>query len=180
MKGRAVARRYAKALIDLAGRDDRLEEIGAQLLQHRDLLGMNAALQRVLYNPGVSTEVKAGILAQILERTQPAPLLRRFLLLLVEKDRLRQFDLICEHYEHLANERLRRVVARVTTAVELDPSQRQAVMQKLRRMTQKDVMLETQVDPAILGGLIVRIDHVILDGSLQGQLTRLRQELIGG
>jgi F-type H+-transporting ATPase subunit delta len=53
-------------------------------------------------------------------------------------------------------------------------------MQKLARMTQKDVMLETHVDPAILGGLVVRIDHVILDGSLQGQLTRLRQELIGG
>ena len=53
-------------------------------------------------------------------------------------------------------------------------------MQKLTRMTQKDVMLETRVDPAILGGLVVRIDHVILDGSLQGQLTRLRQELIGG
>jgi F-type H+-transporting ATPase subunit delta len=64
--------------------------------------------------------------------------------------------------------------------VELETSQRQAVMQKLARMTQKDVMLETHVDPAILGGLVVRIDHVILDGSLQGQLTRLRQELIGG
>jgi F-type H+-transporting ATPase subunit delta len=180
LKGRAVARRYAKALIDLAGRDDRLEEIGAQLRQHRDVLSTNAALQRVLYNPSVSIEVKTGILAQILARTQPAPLLRSFLLLLVEKDRLRQFDLICEHYEYMANEWLRRVVARVTTAVELDTAQRQAVMQKLRHMTQKDVILETQVDPAILGGLVVRIDHVILDGSLQGQLTRLRQELIRG
>jgi F-type H+-transporting ATPase subunit delta len=180
LKGRAVARRYAKALIDLAGRDDRLEEIGAQLRQHRELLDTNAELQRILYNPGINTEVKTGILERILERTQPAPLLRSFMLLLVEKDRLRQFDLICEHYEHMANERLRRVVARVTTAVELDGSQRQAVMQKLTRLTQKEVMLETQVDPAILGGLVVRIDHVILDGSLQGQLTRLRQELIGG
>jgi F-type H+-transporting ATPase subunit delta len=180
LKGRAVARRYAKALIDLAGRDNRLEEIGAQLRQQRDVLDANAELQRVLYNPGVNTEVKAGILAQILERTQAAPLVRRFMLLLVEKDRLRQFDLICEHYEHMANERLRRVVARVTTAVELDTSQRQAVLQKLTRMTQKDVMLETEVDPSILGGLVVRIDHVIVDSSLQGQLTRLRQELIGG
>ena len=180
MKGRAVARRYAKALIDLAAREGRLEEIGTQLRQHRELLAASVELQHVLYNPGVNMEIKAGILAQILERTQPVPLVRRFMLLLVEKDRLRQFDLICEHYEHLANERLRRVVARVTTAVELDTSQRQAVRQKLTRMTQKDVMLETYVDPAILGGLVVRIDHVILDGSLQGQLTRLRQELIGG
>jgi F-type H+-transporting ATPase subunit delta len=175
-----VARRYAKALIDLAARDSHIEEVGTQLRQHRELLGASAELQRVLYHPSVSIEVKSGILAQILARTQPASLVRRFLLLLVEKDRLRQFELICEHYEHLANERLRRVVARVTTAVALDTAQRQAVMQKLTRMTQKDVILETHVDPAILGGLVVRIDHVILDGSLQGQLTRLRQELIEG
>jgi F-type H+-transporting ATPase subunit delta len=180
LKGRAVARRYAKALIDLAARDDRIEDIGAQLQQHREILRNTAALQRILDNPGVNTEVKTGILGQILDRTHPAPLVRSFLLLLVEKDRLRQFELICEHYEQMANERLRRVVAQVTTAVELDTSQRQAVMQKLRRMTQKDVMLEAHVDPAILGGLVVRIDHVILDSSLQGQLTRLRQELIGG
>jgi F-type H+-transporting ATPase subunit delta len=167
-------------LIDLAARDDRIEGIGAQLQQHRELLRSTAALQRILDNPGVNTEVKTEILGQVLDRTQPAPLVRRFLLLLVEKDRLRQFELICEHYEHMANEQLRRVMAQVTTAVVLDTAQRQAIIQKLARMTQKDVMLETHVDPAILGGLVVRIDHVILDGSLQGQLTRLRQELIGG
>jgi F-type H+-transporting ATPase subunit delta len=167
-------------LLDLAARDDRIEDIGAQLQQHRELLRSTAALQRILDNPGVNTEVKTEILGQVLDRTQPAPLVRRFLLLLVEKDRLRQFELICEHYEHMANEQLRRVMAQVTTAVVLDTAQRQAIIQKLARMTQKDVMLETHVDPAILGGLVVRIDHVILDGSLQGQLTRLRQELIGG
>jgi F-type H+-transporting ATPase subunit delta len=107
-------------------------------------------------------------------------LVRNFLLLLVQKDRLRQFEAICEHYARLANERLRRVVARVTTAVALDTAQRQAVVQKLADMTQKEVILETQVDPSILGGLVVRIDHVVLDGSLQGQLARLRQELVGG
>jgi F-type H+-transporting ATPase subunit delta len=175
-----VARRYAKALIDLAARDDRTEAIGTQLQQHRELLRSSEELQRVLNNPGINTEVKTEILVQILDRSQPTPLLRNFLLLLVEKDRLRQFELICDYYEQMANERLRRVVARVTTAVELDAPQRQAVMQKLTRMTQKDVILESTVDPAILGGLVVRIDHVIFDGSLQGQLTRLRQELIGG
>ena len=103
MKGRAVARRYAKALIGLAARDNRMEDIGAQLQQHRELLRSNAALQRILYNPGINTEVKTGILGQILDRTQPAPLVRSFMLLLVEKDRLRQFELICEHYEQMAN-----------------------------------------------------------------------------
>ena len=180
MKGRAVARRYAKALIDLAARDDMVAEIGEQLRQHRELLGANEELQRVLWHPNIATEVKTNVLRSILDRAQPAPLLQNFILLLLDKDRLRQVDLICEHYEQMANARLRRVVARVTTAVELDGDQQRAVAQKLAEATQQEVLLETRLDPSILGGLVVRINHVILDGSLRGQLARLRQELIGG
>jgi F-type H+-transporting ATPase subunit delta len=167
-------------LIDLAARDNRVAEIGEQLRQHRQLLDANADLQKVLYNPSVSAEVKGRVLTGILERTQPTPLLRSFILLLVDKDRLRQFDLICAQYEAMAQARLGRVTAQVTTAVALDAAQRQAVSQKLAQITQKEVLLETQVDPAILGGLVVRINHTVLDGSLRGQLVRLRQELIGG
>ena len=180
MKGRAVARRYAKALIDLAARDDIVADIGEQLQQHRHLFQANAELQKVLWHPGIAAEVKTNLLLGILERTQAVPLLRNFILLLQDKDRLRQFDLICEHYEQMANARLRRVVAQVTTAVELDADQQQAVAQKLEEVTQQDVLLETRLDPSILGGLIVRINHTVLDGSLRGQLGRLRQELIGG
>jgi F-type H+-transporting ATPase subunit delta len=167
-------------LIDLAARDNRVAEIGEQLRQHRQLLDANADLQKVLYNPSVSAEVKGRVLTGILERTQPTPLLRSFILLLVDKDRLRQFDLICAQYEAMAQARLGRVTAQVTTAVALDAAQRQAVSQKLAQITQKEVLLETQVDPTILGGLVVRINHTVLDGSLRGQLVRLRQELIGG
>lgn len=180
MRGRAVARRYAKALIDLAARDGRVAEIGEQLQQYQRLLAASADLQKVLYNPSLSVEVKTRVLAGLLERTQPAPLLRGFMLLLVAKDRLRQFDLIREHYAAMAQERLGRVVAQVTTAVALDAGQRQAVVQKLAQMTQKEVLLETRLDPSILGGLVVHINHTIVDGSLRGQLVRLRQEIIRG
>lgn len=180
MKGRSVARRYAKALIDLAVRDDMVAEMGQQLQQHRELFQANEELQRVLLHPGIAVEIKANVLTSILDRSQPAPLLRSFILLLLDKDRLRHFDLICEQYDQMANARLRRVVAQVTTAVELDDDQRQTVVRKLTDITQQEVLLETRFDPSILGGLVVRINHVVLDGSLRGQLARLRQELIGG
>lgn len=180
MKGRAVARRYAKALIDLAARDDRVADIGEQLRQYGELLQRNAELQSVLWHPSIAVDVKTNILMHIFDRSQPAPLLRNFLVLLLQKDRLRQLDLICEHYEQMAYARLGRVVAQVTTAVALGHDQQQAVVQKLEEVTQQDVLLETRVDPAILGGLVVRINHVVLDGSLRGQLARLRQTLIGG
>jgi F-type H+-transporting ATPase subunit delta len=179
LKGTAVARRYAKALIDLAKRDGIVTEIGEQLQQHRGLFSDSANLQLTLHNPGVAVERKRRVLNAILDRTQPGPLLRRFLLLLVDKDRLNQLERICIHYERMANEYLGRLTAHVTTAIELDAEQYQAVQEKVATATRKDVHLEIHVDPAILGGMIVRINHTVLDGSLQGQLARLRQELVG-
>jgi F-type H+-transporting ATPase subunit delta len=180
LKGGAAARRYAKALMDLARRDGLIAEIGAQLQQHQALLRANVQLQRVFENPSIDIQVKANILTTLFERTQPVLLLRRFLLLLVAKDRMRQLDSICMQYARMADEELHRIVAQVTTAVDLDAQQRQAVAQKIAATTQRDVVLETQVDPAILGGLIVRINNIIVDGSLRGQLARIHQVLREG
>ena len=180
MKGRAAARRYAKALMELARRDGMVAAIGAQLQQHQALLRANVQLQRVLENPSIDIQAKTRILTTLLERTQPAPLLRNFLLLLVQKDRLRQLEAICLHYERMANEELHRIVAQVTTAVELDAQQRQAVAQKIAAATRKEVVLEAGVDPALLGGLVVRVDNVIVDGSVRGQLARMHTAMIGG
>lgn len=180
MKGGAAARRYAKALMDLARRDSMIAEIGAQLQQHQALLRANVQLQRVLENPSIAIQVKTSLLTTILERTQPTLLMRNFLLLLVVKDRLRQLDAIGMHYERMANEELHRIVAQVTTAVALDAQQRQAVTQKIAAATQKEVVLEAAVDPAILGGLVVRVNNVIVDGSVRGQLARMHKALIGG
>src|SRR5215831_19089742 len=166
--------------MDLARRDGLIAEIGAQLQEHQALLRANVQLQRVFENPSIDIQVKANILTTLFERTQPVLLLRRFLLLLVEKDRLRQLDSICMQYARMADEELHRIVAQVTTAVTLDTEQRQAVTQKLAAATQKNVLLETQVDPAILGGLVVRINNVIVDGSLRGQLARIQQALREG
>jgi F-type H+-transporting ATPase subunit delta len=106
LKGGAVARRYAKALLDLAVRDNQVAEIGDQLQRHQVLLQGSEDLQAILWHPGVSIDVKANVLKDILDQTQPGVLLRNFILLLLEKDRLRQFDLICQQYEQMANARL--------------------------------------------------------------------------
>lgn len=180
MKGGAVARRYAKALIDLARRDGVVAEIGVQLQQHQGLLHANPQLQKVLDNPSVNTQAKIRLMTTILDRTQPLPLLRNFVLLLVDRDRLRQLAAITMHYEQMANAELHRIVAQVTSAVALTPQQRQALIQKIAAATQRNVELETQVDPAILGGLVVRVNNVIVDGSIRGQLARMHKALREG
>ena len=180
MKGGAAARRYAKALMELARRDGIIAEIGTQLQQHEALLRVNVPLQRVLENPSINVQVKIDILTTLLERTEPAPLMGNFLLLLVKKRRLRHLEAICLHYERMASEELHRIVAQVTTATTLDAQQRQLITAKVAAATHKDVVLEEQVDPAILGGLVVRFNNIILDGSLRGQLVRIHKALLGG
>ncbi|HEY7712559.1 MAG TPA: ATP synthase F1 subunit delta [Candidatus Entotheonella sp.] len=180
MNGTGVARRYAKAMIDLATRDGTIAATGAQLQQHRDVFNANANLQSMLRNPGVLAETKTNLLTRVLDRTQPGLLVRNFILLLLKNDRLHHFDLICRHYDRMANEKLGRLTAHVTTAVELDAEQYQTIEQRVAAATQKEVQLDTQIDPSILGGVIVRIDNTVLDGSLRGRLTRLRRELVGG
>jgi len=180
LRGGAAARRYAKALMELAKRDGMIPEIGVQLQQHQTLLRANVNLQRVLENPSIDVQVKTSIVTALLERTQPTSLMQNFFILLVDKDRLRQLDAICEHYERMANEELHRVVVQVTTALELDAQQRQVITDKIAAATHKDVTLETRVDPSILGGLVVRVNNVILDGSVQGQLARMHKAWIGG
>jgi len=180
LRGGAAARRYAKALMDLARRDGIIAEIGTQLQQHQALLQAHVNLQRILENPSVDIQVKISIMTTIFERTQPTPLLRNFLLLLLNKGRLPQLDAICMHYERMASDELHRVVAQVTTAFELDAQQRQVVTQKIATATQKDVVLEAYVDPSLIGGLVVRVNNVILDGSVRGQLARMRKAMIGG
>ncbi len=180
MKGTGAARRYAKALVVLATRDGNVAEIGEELRAHRDLIHSDANLKLMLLNPSLDQDVKTRVVTAILDRTQPSPLVRNFLLLLLKNDRLQDLDLIEARYERLANDHLGRITAQVTTAVELEADQYASIEQKVAAATQKTVILEKQVDPSILGGVIVKIDHTVLDGSLRGRLQRLRRELVAG
>jgi len=180
LKGTGAARRYAKALADLATRDGRVAETGGELRAHGDLFNADANLKSMLQNPSVTQDAKTRVVSAILDRTQPSPLMRNFLLLLIKNDRMQDLNLIEPRYERLANERLGRITAQVITAVELEDNQYASIEQKVAAVTQKTVMLEKQVDPSILGGVIVKIDHTVLDGSLRGRMQRLRRELVGG
>lgn len=180
MKGTGAARRYAKALADLATRDGKVAETGEELRAHRDLFDSDANLKFMLLNPSVDQEVKSRVVTAILDRTQPSPLVRHFLLLLLQNDRLQILDAIEARYERLANDYLGRITAQVITAMELDDDQYASIEQKVAAATQKTVMLEKQIDPSILGGVIVKIDHTVLDGSLRGRMQRLRREIVAG
>lgn len=180
MVSRNVARRYAKGLLEAA--IDARESVDEQQLS-KELAAVSSVvdghdgLQLVLVNPAIGWEQKAGILAEIAERLQLQPLLRSFLRLLAEKERLDHLHLISQVFTAMVDEHRGVVTAEVLTPLELDGSQAAAVKDRLSAALQSEVRLKTRTEPELLGGLVTRIGDVVYDGSLRSHLSRIRRQL---
>jgi F-type H+-transporting ATPase subunit delta len=173
----AASRRYARAAFEVAlahAAVDRWERD----LQRVSTLLRDARVQAFLNNPKVSRATKRQAIQDALAG-QLDPLVLRFVLLLIDKDRIRALPAILDQFQQLVLEHKGIVRARVTTAVPLDPSEQQLVARRLEELTGRQVELETTVDPAIMGGLIVRIGDKVIDASTRSRLLALRAALQG-
>jgi F-type H+-transporting ATPase subunit delta len=131
----------------------------------------------VLQNPAYPRETRAAVMARLTEPlrldAEPAALLQ----LLGERNRLSGLTAIVAAFRELADVELGRVRARVTSAVPLDDAAVNAIAEKLSAATQKKVLVERAVDPAILGGVVAQVGSVVYDGSIRTQLEDLRSTL---
>ena len=180
MVSRNVARRYAKGLLDAAvdageGTDE--QQLSEQLSNLSRVVGSHDGLQLVLINPAIGWERKANIVAEIADRLHLQGLLRSFLRLLAEKERLDHLHLIAEVFSNMVDEHRGVVTAQVATPLELDSPQAAAVQQRLANALGREVRLKTKTEPELLGGLVTRIGDVVYDGSLRSHLARIRRRL---
>jgi len=173
----SIARRYAKALFSLAVEKGRIEAWSDTLVALGQAVDQSPELRDVLQNPAYTREVRAAVVGKLAESLQldaePAALLH----LLGDRNRLGGLSAIVGAYRELADAELGRVRARVTSAVPLDDDAIQAIAEKLSAATQKKVLVERAVDPAILGGVVAQVGSVVYDGSLRTQLEDLRSAL---
>ena len=179
MTSRASATRYARALFDvgLAEQQD-LAQIDRELSDLAALLRDNDGLQRALSHPAIPASRKRAVLEQLLALSPVHPILSRVLLLLADRDRLVLLPELAEAYRSRLMDHQQIVRARVTTAVAL-PSDRVAALQHgLVAATGRQVQLQVDVDPAILGGAVARIGSTVYDGSITTQLEKLKQRLV--
>jgi F-type H+-transporting ATPase subunit delta len=175
---RFVARRYAKALVDVAAATNELEAVRQELSGFVGLLRERRDLRQFLLNPGILRRDKDEVLDGVVSRLEFRPLTRSFLRILLGARRLPALASVLDAYESLMDERLARVKAIVTAAAPLDAEMQEHLRQRLEQVTGKTVYLKVQHDPGILGGLITQIGSLVYDGSLRGQLARLREEMI--
>jgi len=178
----AVATRYARALVDLATRP------GAQIAPHRVLdeldafqgaLAASPALRGVLLSPAVAAPQKRSLVSRLSLALGLSDLLRRFLLVVMDRRRMNLLAEIRQAAEALLDERLGVVRVDVTSARELTAAQREALTAGLARLTGRRPRPNFAADPELIGGLVARIGSTIYDGSLRGRLETLKRRLAG-
>ncbi|HEY3397570.1 MAG TPA: ATP synthase F1 subunit delta [Armatimonadota bacterium] len=172
----AVLRNYAAALYEEAASADQLETIISALDTIEVGLRGAPEVLRLAAHPGVSTEDKLRLLLAPLEGTPP-PLLERFLRLLLERHRFSAFADLVELVHQVQHERQGQQPIRVETAVALSAAQLDRLTAALESHLGRQVHLEQQVTPELLGGLRIHVSSEVLDESIAGRLDRLADYL---
>lgn len=175
----SLAKRYAKALVEVAAEVDTLEPVGAELDLVAALWDAEPAMAALFSNPGVLLRDKTKTLTILVQQLQLSSLLAKFLDLLLARDRLQALPGIARIYKDLMNKRLGRVQAAVTTAAPLGADLMETLRRRMGEALGKTVLVESRVDPAILGGIVVQVNSTVYDGSLKTQLRQLRERLLG-
>ena len=174
-----VATRYAEALIDVAAEAGAVDAVGADLNQLADLLAAHDGMLRAaLCTPVFSADERRGVLAELLPKLSLQTLSNNFVHVLNDKGRLAALEGIARVYADLANERAGRVTVRATTAEPMTDATAAAVRDAMAKATGKQVVLKTEVDPDLLGGIVVRVGGTVYDASLRTRLNDLKHSLL--
>ena len=174
-----MARRYARALLDVAKEKKQAEAMKDELAAVAGLVSGHKDLASLVAHPAVSAERKRKLVSAVAEKAALGDLTKRLLALLGERDRLEQLPAIAAAYAKLWNEERGVVAAEAVSATPLDEAQARAVAQALGQVTGRAVDLTARVDPALLGGMQVKMQGRTYDGSVRARLASLRRRLSG-
>ncbi|MEJ5252944.1 MAG: ATP synthase F1 subunit delta [Chthonomonadetes bacterium] len=177
MRQERVARRYARALFNAALHEQAIQAVDEALQQLLNTLQEQPSLHRLLVNPLIPRERKQQLVQEAIGR-HTHPLVASLLGVLVDKRREPILPEVVREFEELRDEHLGIIRVQATTARPLDEEQQQALIRSLEQRTGKTVLLSLQTDPSLIGGIVVRIGDTIIDGSVRGQLLRLKQYLL--
>jgi F-type H+-transporting ATPase subunit delta len=173
----SIARRYARALFELAVEEGRFEEVGAELARVASALESDPDLMVALRNPVTSREEKLHLAEAISAALKLSPLVANGLRLLAERSRLADLPLLERVYRELADAKAGRLRARVISAVPLSEESARSIARLLSGTGVRNVVVERSVDPSILGGVVAQVGSKVYDGSLRTQLGELGRQL---
>jgi F-type H+-transporting ATPase subunit delta len=180
VKNLAIARRYAKALLLIGKEDGKAETYREELDGFASMLEENPALEQALSNPLYESGQRRKILVTLLEKLSPSRVFQSFIMLLFDKRRIGFVSDISGFYGRLADELKGVARASLVSATELPDETVEKIRAALSKRTGKDIILETEQDPNLIGGIVTRIGDLVLDGSIKTQLLNMSESLKRG
>lgn len=178
MRETTIARNYAEAVLELARKANDLHGWGEMLDNIANAMESDRRLRVFLESPRVSAQQKSEIFQKAYGAVLPRTFVR-FLQALVHNRRQMLIPEIAHEYRDLVDQVEGRVHASVTVAREADEADRQVIAKSLSTAIGKDVVPHFHVNPAILGGVVVRVGDTVLDGSVRRRLSTLRARMLG-
>jgi F-type H+-transporting ATPase subunit delta len=179
LRNRVLARRYAKALFELALERKMLDTVRKDIMSFSELLEKNPSLKHVFFGQDVDQKQKALAIEKTIQ-DKVSNVFFNFLLVLFKKSRSGIFPQIVTEFQMFVDRHHRKINAITTTAVPVDDKLRKELKTLLDKVFDADVQLTNEVDPAVLGGIVVSVDGQIIDASLSNQLLRLKKQFARG
>jgi F-type H+-transporting ATPase subunit delta len=180
MKNLAIARRYAKALLLIGKEDNQVDTYRQELDDFNALIEKEGALRQAINNPLYNAEGRKKVLGSVLEKLALSQVMKSFLTLLFDKGRFGYLSSINDFYQKLADELEGIARASLVSATELSSETVDKIRSTLSDRTGKDIILEVEQDPGLIGGIVTRIGDLVLDGSIKTQLLNMRESLKRG
>jgi len=175
-----IARRYAKALMNIGQQDGKYERYWEELDAFTSLFQGEEELREVLINPTFGIPRRQAIIKEIGNRLGLSPITTNFLHILVDKNRMRYLPDIASIYQELVDEAAGRARVLLVTAYDLSEDKLQELTQGLEGLVGKKVIMEVERNPSLIGGVVAKIGGMIYDGSVKTQLERFKETLAKG
>jgi len=167
---------YARSLFEVAREQGKLDVVREQLGAFSDALSENRDLQVFFFSPYFATKEKQDGLERVVSDADPVIL--NFLKLLIEKHRMPVLFRIRSNYDALWEEENKLLPVHITSAVKLDNAIVEQLGDRISEQTDRKVELSANVDPEILGGIVVRVGNSVLDASVRNRLEQLRKQVV--
>ena len=175
-----ISRRYAKALFSIGQEDGNYKTYGRCLEEFASFCEKNEAFFRVISSKIFSAEERTKVLDAVLAKSDFPDVVKNFLRVLLDKDRIGAISAISEYYTKLTDEVSNIIRANIITARPLKQNALEKLKQGLEKLTGKTVKAEVSQDDSLIGGVVVKIGDMVLDGSVRAQLEGLKESLKRG
>ena len=172
----AVSARYARALLELGTETGNVTRIQEELTRFVAAYNASGDLRNVLLNPSISRGERKDLLSSLALRLRLSPLIKNFLSLLLDKNRVDQIPAIGTTFQRMADDKAGNVRADVTSATKLNAMQIAKIKSTLGKLTGKKVLVNADVDENLLGGVVTRVAGKVYDGSLRAQLDKMKTQ----